>query len=284
MWNLETLTPTVAGVLLALIVLHDVFHEVFHPSGQGSISSALARLVWRSMRTSRRTMPFAGPTAVVCVIGAWTATLLLAFALLYWPHLPDAFRFATGLERSDSFLTALYVSTMSVSTVGFGDVTATSIWLQLLSAAQALLGLGLLTAALGWLVQIYPVLGRRRALAQQLHMLGDSDAASLGDLDSFMWRLVGDISQVHADLVQFPITYYFRTTDDSMELAAALPGTLAWLRARPQSDRDAASLRSLSTALQLLAMRLRTEFLDTSDHTPQGVARAYARDNDAPPD
>jgi Ion channel len=66
----------------------------------------------------------AGPTALVVVIATWALLLILGWALVFWPHVPDGFRFDPGTaERDAGFLEAVYLSLVTVTTLGFGDIT-----------------------------------------------------------------------------------------------------------------------------------------------------------------
>ncbi|WP_253250612.1 potassium channel family protein [Arthrobacter globiformis] len=99
------------------------------------------------------------------VIGAWATMAVLGWALLYLPHLPEHFIYGDGVPRQADFLEAVYISMVTLSTVGFGEVVAGHPLLRLVSAAQAVTGFGLLTATVSWILQMYPALNRRRALA-----------------------------------------------------------------------------------------------------------------------
>src|SRR5436190_23158658 len=43
-------------------------------------------------------MSFAGPIAFVMTVLYWALSLIFGFAMIYWPHLPEAFTFASGLN------------------------------------------------------------------------------------------------------------------------------------------------------------------------------------------
>jgi hypothetical protein len=65
-------------------------------------------------------------------------------------------------------LDALYLSTVAMSTLGFGDIVPVDGWLRLVVPVQALVGFLLLTAAVSWVLQVYPAPARRRVLAVRL--------------------------------------------------------------------------------------------------------------------
>src|SRR5436190_1908061 len=94
------------------------------------------------------------------------------------------------------------------------------------ATAEALLGFVLLTAAVTWVLQIYPALTRRRALAIRLSLLRRADAVRvLAEEDvpmaaNLLEDLAGELVQVRVDLVQYAETYYFRDGEESVSLPA----------------------------------------------------------------
>lgn len=239
---------TAAGAVLVLIALRDMFHTIWHPSGQGALSRVVVQLVWRGSRViggRRRRTSVVGPVAVLCVILAWFSAILVGWTLVYWPHMSDGFSFGSSLRPSErvDLLDSLYLSLVTVATFGYGDIVPTYAWLRLASPLEALIGFSLLTAAVTWILQIYPALARRRTLAIRLSLLRKADAAqALSVMDSsaaatLLETLAGELVQVRVDLTQYAETYYFREADDVASLPAQLP------YARELADRAAASHR-----------------------------------------
>lgn len=98
---------------------------------------------------------------------------MLGWALIYWPRMPDLFLYATGLKPTNNagFLDAIYLSVMTLTTLGYGTITPTADWLRMFGPLEALIGFALLTVSLTWVTSIYPVLRRRRSLARQILLL-----------------------------------------------------------------------------------------------------------------
>src|SRR3982751_6479784 len=88
--------------------------------------------------------------------------------------MPESFNLGSGVDPSHPFVDSFYMSMATLSTVGFGDVAPATIALRLITPLEALLGFGLLTASISWLLSIYPVLSRRRSLAYEINLLTDS--------------------------------------------------------------------------------------------------------------
>ena len=177
----------VVGSLIVVVVVRDVFHTLFHPIGHGSIAPQLMKFVWwllRLFHPDRRIASLTGPLGIALVVLTWGALAVLGWAMLYFAQMPDGFAYSSELnpaERHDVF-DALYLSLVTVGTLGFGDIVPTSPVLRLLVPLEALFGFMLLTAAVSWVLQIYPALHRRRVLALQLSTLREARRAqpSLG--------------------------------------------------------------------------------------------------------
>ncbi len=77
--------------------------------------------------------------------------------------MPEQFLYATGLNPANNsgFVDALYLSLMTLTTLGYRTITPTAGWLRLLGPLEALIGFALLTASLTWVTSLYPALRRR---------------------------------------------------------------------------------------------------------------------------
>lgn len=221
------------GALLLVGVLADVFLTLWHPRGQGPLTSGTMTAIWRASRALHRDAgppPLVGPLAILAVMAAWLLLATLGWALVYLPHIDTGFSFSPGLDpggRSD-LLDSLYVSLVTLATLGYGDVVPTTPWLRVVVPLQALLGFALLTASVTWILQIHPVLGRRRALACRLASLDvpaleqDIRTADSSATASLLDDLAGQVAQIRADLGHYPETYYFRDSDPTMALPASI--------------------------------------------------------------
>lgn len=287
--------PSILGVVVILATLRDIFHELFHPSGTGSISGRLMRTNWRVFRSvslrRQSLLNLAGPTTMLLVIGGWTVLLAVGWSLLLWPFLPEGFLLSTGLEPAENagFLDALYLSTVTLTTLGYGDITPVSAALRMLAPIEALIGFALLTVSISWLLSIYPVLSRHRSLAQQVWMLRQAESdtgVSLGDEttdpEDILLDLFSQLVTVRNDLVQFPITYYFHVGDEKSALSTILPYLLDLTQRLDASENPALRLRAaaLNRAIGDFTIILATRFLDLSpSSSPEKVLAAYARDH-----
>ncbi|MEV2237906.1 ion channel [Micromonospora sp. NPDC049891] len=136
---------------------------VLHPTRRGPVTLVTGVGVWSAIRLLARCvgrpriLSSAGMLAVLTVVAVWTVLMWAGFALLFLPNL-------TGLSYSPSvsygslnFLDALYMSGMSLTTVGFGDVVGGTDALRLITVLEAAAGFGLITAAITYVLSIYPL-------------------------------------------------------------------------------------------------------------------------------
>lgn len=235
-WTMHLL-PLAAGAALIVAGLRDLVHVLFHPAGSGILSRGIMRALWRVLRRIAarrpRVLAIAGPAIFLSVVTTWTALLALGWAFVFWPFLPHGFRFASGLDAAagGGFEDALYVSLVSLATLGFGDVTPTLPWLRVAATLEAGVGFVLLTAGISWILSLYPVLRRRRAFAHDLALARAAhehhdvapDALPSSEAGALLSRWTERLTAIRADLVQSPISYYFHDPSDDASLPALLP-------------------------------------------------------------
>jgi hypothetical protein len=290
-----TILLTLTGVALILGAVRDIFDALFHQGARGALSRALMRSTWwvfhRLSRLRRGLLPVAGPIMLVVIVATWAALLALGWALIFWAHMPEGFLFssAQGDRSNTQFLDALYMSLVTLGTIGFGDITPLE-WLRLVAPLEALLGFGLLTGSISWLLSIYPTLLRRRSLAYEIALLRKAEEekglgvsglrpeAAEGLYAELMSRLVA----VERDLVTFPISYYFSSADERFALSRAMPYLLE-LAERGDDDANPLGVRLRATLLREsiddFARTTAARFHGHPSDSTAELLRAYARDH-----
>ena len=286
---------TVAGAFLVLVVLRDVFETIFHPHGLGAVSRALVTAVWRAMRAlargNHRTLSLAGPLAVVIVIGAWGALVILGFALMLWPHFPGGFAAVKGVELGgNGFADALYVSLTSLTSLGYGDIVATGELLRFLGPLETLIGLGLLTASITWILLLYRVLSDYRSLSHEISLLLEAERRSGLGLAAIeppvAARVLADLtSRVIAtrdDFLHSPIAYYFHPREARHALPVLLP-RLVEVAGECGGEERALALRfqaaMLIQSVDDLLETIAQEFVGMPTADPAEALAAYRRDH-----
>lgn len=164
------------GLLLVLAVAEDVFFTVLFPgSGHGMLRRPLSALVWRGFRIvgsrlradrRRRLLSASGPVEVAATLLMWLALLAVGWAAVYRPALGEGI--ALNGAPAD-WGTALYVSGMSLTTLGTGDVTPASTAYRLFNTVEAATGFAAISMAVTYFLSIYGALVKRRTQADALH-------------------------------------------------------------------------------------------------------------------
>lgn len=272
---------TAAGALLVLVALRDVFDTLFHPHGRGVVSETVIRRFWDAMRALVRSnhaaLSLAGPLAFVAVIFVWGALVVLGFALMLLPHFPEGF--ATngvgGFGGGGHFWDALYLSLVNLTSLGYGDIVPASDLLRFLGPIETLIGLGLLTASISWILLLYRVLADYRSLSHEISLLAEAERRSGTGLDSIdpavAARVLADLTSrvvaMRDDFVHSPIAYYFHARDARHALPVLLPTLLDVVEecSRPEK----------APALRFQAAMLRSSFDDLLETIAQLFVRIH---------
>ena len=170
-----------AGVLVVSLTMTDVFYTVLFPaSGRGPVRRPLSRVIDAAFRASsglseryRATiLSYAGPAQVSATLVAWFVMLLVGWAAVYWPALGAGVTAARG-GTDESWGTALYYSGYTLTTLGLGDVVATTALYRVLTVVEAASGFVTFTLVISYFVSVYTTLPARNAFALSLHQLSN---------------------------------------------------------------------------------------------------------------
>ncbi|WP_436791912.1 potassium channel family protein [Yinghuangia sp. YIM S10712] len=278
------------GAVLVMAALRDVFHTLWHPTRRGGASRLIMAGAWRlaHLYPARQGLAqLVGPLAMVLVVALWASAIVVGWAVVYLPHMPEGFTFGAGLrpEEHTNLLDSVYLSVVTVTTLGFGDIAPQADWLRVAAPLEAMVGFALLTASVSWVLQIYPALVRRRSLALRLSMLRRSQPAphelTAAVSSTLLDAVAAEVARVRVDFTQYAEAYYFFDGEQDVSLAVMIDYAADLAdqgRAAPGADTrwSAASL-----ALDDLAGVLDRQFLHTGGDTAQ-IFAAYARDHRGP--
>ena len=291
-----SLLATLVGAILIIATLSDILQTLFHPSGKGSLSRTLIYGIWKATRpvVSRypRVLQLAGPLGFLVTLATWTVLLTLGWAFVYWPHLPNGFSFDPGMDpsRNAGFNSPLYFSIVSLATLGYGDIVPDAKWLRIIAPVQALTGFGLLTASITWLLLIFPAPSYRRAFADQILLLRNTESEMgipVTNLDSdTIQQILGEVTSqlvtIRGDLIKFPIAYYFHSRDEQAELSVIMPYLLELVEKASEAEcAPEVRMRAmmLHGAVKKFSTTVASRFLGLPPSTPtEQVIEAYARD------
>ena len=271
-----TVGSTVLGVAIIVYGLTDIFLTLLHPHARGRMTRGIVSGVWRlTSGLGPRARAASGPIATLAVVLAWAAAQAVGWALVYLPHVPEGFLYNEGIDpdRYVDFFEALYVSLVSLSTVGFGEVVPTEPIIRILTPVQAVIGFALLTASATWLLQLFPTLGRA-GYPERLHEMDAAAAATL------VHGVAQQIAAVRVDLSQSPESYYFREGETPTSLGRALPVAVALAHealTSPHTDLAMAGA-VLDDALEDLGACLRDNFGARGESRADFI-ESFARDH-----
>jgi hypothetical protein len=219
----------VAGVAVVTFGLLDVFLTVLHYENPGFALPAY-RAVWAGARwlttplpgSSRaRTRSMIAPAMVVMTLVGWLAFPVLGFSLIYWPAVAHR-HFAAG-HAGHSFGTALYFSAATLTSLSFSDVQPVSLAYHAVAAIETLVGLGILTLAISYVLNLYRVLQDQGILAMLLLQHSDRgndpirllashfiDGRPQG-LGTLVRELDRNLTEHREGMRRYPLVWYFHT-------------------------------------------------------------------------
>ncbi len=278
--HVVTVVVTILGLALVVLVSWDAALTVLHPGRRGPLTSRAHRAGWAVLGMAvrngggRRLLTAAGPLAMATHFVAWVGGAWLGFALVYAANIDDLVFQREVPFGATGWPEALYVSGSALTTVGFGDIVASSDILRIVIVVEAAAGLALFTCAVTYILSVYPIVGRMGAAA---HRVQDYAADSLagaallvrdGGRDE-VGALQRDLIDMHEQLQRFPVVDYFRPAHGlSYPLALSRAGAVVYLvlvHAPPAEAADWA--RTYGRALGRTLRRIgRVEVGD--DHAP----------------
>lgn len=125
-----------------------------------------------------RLLAFAFPAAMAATFAVWISGLLVGYALVYLPFV-ERFAYAPAVPfGSKNFAEALYVSGVSLTMLGFGDVVATGELLRLVTIGEAASGLAAITGGIACVLSVSRLVTGIRSEAVRLAAFGALHARS----------------------------------------------------------------------------------------------------------
>jgi hypothetical protein len=234
--------PAIAGLALVVLILLEGFEAMVLPRRVTRPyrltrlfyrqSWRLWRVVARLLRSGRRRESFLsmyGPLSLFALFTMWVTGLTVGFALIYW----SLGALATA-ESEPPFSTYLYLSGVTLFTLGYGDIVPQTAAGRFLSVFEAGLGFGFMAVIIGYLPVLYQAFSRRETTISLL----DARAGSPPTAAQVLLRLAHapNVAAVEPLLVEwehwaaevlechlsFPVLSYYRSQHDNQSWLAAL--------------------------------------------------------------
>ena len=223
----------VLGLVLVLITFWDLFQSVVLPRpavGRIRIATSAVRWTWvlwrrvgmRASSIARREAILAiyAPAMAVGLLVMWATAMVVGYGLMLWA-LHSQERPVPG-----DFGTALYMSALSLFTLGFGDIVPTAAAARAVVLAEAATGLGMIALVISLLFSLFSSVQRREALVVTLDATAGAPPAGLQLLENCAkhdmpqvlektfddWRLwAAEVLESH---LAYPLLFYFRSSHD----------------------------------------------------------------------
>ena len=229
-----TFIYTAAGVVLLVLIIFDVYATVLHSSARyGPVGEALNRSVWRTARSAafrlsrvrrHKLLNMVGPLLLPLLIIFYVLLLVLAYALIYYPHIPSNFTFSDA-HAEPGWADAIYYSGITLTTVGFGDIVPRPPALRFLALFEAASGLVVISLGITYMLTVYSALERKRSVALSLYHQagGGADVAGLiahHFVEGRFYGLRDTLRTVTRDLqglleshIDHPVIHYFHPVE-----------------------------------------------------------------------
>jgi hypothetical protein len=168
----------ILGIVLIGVGLLDLFLSALDDDESGFLTFRLQAMQWRALRSVVRRLP--GPWRAFMyaqVIGlqillslvVWVVLVIVGFGFVYYGLMYDhTFSFSGG-DIGPSMDYAIYYSAAQLSTVGSSGVTPENTLLRALGVVETLIGLGLITLAISFLISIYQTITSLLTLSSDIY-------------------------------------------------------------------------------------------------------------------
>ena len=223
------------GLLLYAGTLADLIKTTFSSTGGGWVTNSLAKAVWRTFfvisgRQGRsRLLPYAGPTILVVILGAWILGLWLSF---FFVLLSDPLSIRHGATGNPAdVLEKLYYAAFTLSTLGTGDFVPTSNLWRIATGLAAFSGLAFITASITYFGPVLSAIGHQSRLALYIYSMGATPQQILinswngRDFSRFYDR-IPDICQMLFQHTlnhhSYPVIHYFHNSKPQFAIAPSV--------------------------------------------------------------
>lgn len=283
----------IVGIALILRGLLEVFFSVPHYDGFGLLTRYLYSGTFGLVRILTRPLPkkirafgisLAAPLMVPVPIVFWILLVGLGYALIYFAGMTtnaNTFSYSIpGLDASSA--EAVYFSATAITTVGFGDITPLSTGYQILAVSEALIGFGILTLAITYVLGIYGALQQLGVLSAGLyHQAHDTTepmeilvphfpSGEERDLESNLMSVHREIVGIYEGIRHYPIVYYYhsrhayRSLPYTFRMLGGVTAALRWGLPKDRPGGQASWLPTLITGLTHITTHLDERFLGQS--------------------
>jgi hypothetical protein len=225
---------TACGLVLIFSVAYDVYATILHARARsGPLSEGLNRGAWRlvralAFRLSRprrhRLLNAVGPLLLPGLIVVFIILLISGFGLVYYPHMPAHFSVDPRAE-SPAWIESLYFSGITLTTLGYGDISPRTSAMRLVAMAEAASGMALISLTITYLLAVYRALERKRAVALSFYHQAEQGADVAGfishhfvsgrfyGLEAALRTATRDLQGLLESHIEHPVIHYFHPVE-----------------------------------------------------------------------
>ena len=268
------------GILLLALTVLDALLTILDASGRSLFSTKAYRLFWWFWRHLAKLLPkaiaqpalsLAAPLMIGLMISLWIAGVVTGFALIFYGGMSVG-ELIEGGGSQPSLPAAFRLSWVTLSTIGFVEISPSNMMYSVAVALEALLGSVILTFSITYFLSVHRSIleydrlvadlhhrmgGQRNAMASVADLLARNDVAGL---QSLLERLHDGVIGLHQGLSRYPIVYFYRprslerSLPRTLEVLGTLADTLTYCH--PGLPRQLPALRALKAGMMDLVSDL----------------------------
>lgn len=225
----------VLGIAVTLWSLAEgLWTTIWADKNSAPFTSRLTTFIWRSFRFfvkpgNNKVLNFAGPIILLASVLFWIMSLWLGWVLIYYA-VPEA-ALVKSTNAVPDLTDLIWFVAYCLFTVGNGDLTPNGDVWQVVTSFVALNGMGMVTLAITYLLQVISAVTNKRSFASQVVAIGKTAEEFVkkewnrGDFGCISLQL-NDLSNQLATLSEqhlaFPILHYYHTANSSKSQAVAI--------------------------------------------------------------
>ena len=223
------------GILLTVwILIEALWTTIWADRNSSPLTSRLTSLIWKVFRFFIKSgkngaLNLAGPIILMSSVLFWIFTLWLGWVLIFYA-VPDSV-LVKSTQAVPDFTDLIWFVAYCVFTVGNGDFTPNGDVWQVVASFVALTGMGMVTLAITYLLQVVSAVVNKRSFASQVIAIGKTpegfvkkawSRGSFGSIEIQLNSLSNQLATLSEQHLAFPILHYYHTTNHHKAQALAI--------------------------------------------------------------
>lgn len=218
------------GIFLICIGLIDIVLTILNYEGYSYLTKSYYRVIWKIMQflyrpfgpsLKRRIQTLVIPFLIIATLGLWLCLEIVGFALVYMPYINSSgFRTDLGITAKKPFWEALYLSGVTMTTLGYGDISPRTPFFQIIAFIQGFFGFGIITISVSYVLNVYASLHRFSTMSIMFCYITNNTmdykkilatyytAHKVDQIDSFLMSLTKSFTSYSEELRHYPLLYY----------------------------------------------------------------------------